>query len=178
MSQRTDARTDARNDAFCRSIMSAPPAVLKPTEPISFALQSIVRHRVPALPVVDEQNRYLGMLPRSRLIALAMPRVLLHENERYPLGHLLEAGFIQDSLVDLESRLNAVADDPISRHLDTDVPVLGPETPLMNAMLFLHRQRNILPVVEDGKLLGIVTVWDVLARLGGLGKTGRTEPGD
>jgi CBS domain-containing protein len=33
-------------------------------------------------------------------------------------------------------------------------------------------------VVDDGKLIGIVTVWDVLARLGGLGKTGRTEPGD
>jgi CBS domain-containing protein len=169
--------TDAHIDVYCRSIMSAPPAVLKPDDSISFALQSIVRHRVPALPVVDGQNRYLGMLPRSRLIALAMPRVLLHENERYPLRHLLEAGFIQDSLVDLESRLDAVADDPISRHLDTDVPILGPETPLMNAMLFLHRQRNILPVVDDGKLLGVVTVWDVLARLGGSGRAGRTEPG-
>ena len=34
------------------------------------------------------------------------------------------------------------------------------------AMFFLHRQRNLLPVVENGKLLGIVSVWDVLARIG------------
>jgi len=36
----------------------------------------------------------------------------------------------------------------------------------LSALLFLYRQRNVLPVVENGKLLGIVSVWDVLARIG------------
>jgi CBS domain-containing protein len=106
------------------------------------------------------------MLPRSRLIALAMPRVISHQDEQHPLSHLLQVGFIQDTLADLQERVDAVANDPVSRHLDTEVPVLDPDTPLMNAMLFLHRQRNVLPVVENGKLLGIVSVWDVLARIG------------
>lgn len=153
-------------DALCRSIMSEPPAVLKPTDSVRFALEEMVKFRLPALPVVDGGGRYLGMLPRSRLIALAMPRVLSHEDESHPLSHLLQVGFIQDTLVDLQGRLDAVANDPVSGHLDTEVPVLEAETPLMNAMLFLYRQRNILPVVEDGRLLGIVSVWDVLARIG------------
>lgn len=156
-------------DASCRSIMSAPPAVLKPTDSVSFALQSIVTHRLPALPVVDTDGGYVGMLPRSRLIALAMPRVLSHEDEKHPLGHLLEVGFIQDTLSDLQARVDAVASEPVSRHMDTDVPVLQPDTPLMNTMLFLYRRRNILPVVENGRLLGIVSVWDVLARIGRVG---------
>jgi CBS domain-containing protein len=153
-------------DAACRSIMSAPPAVLKPTDTLLSGLQAIVRHRLPALPVVDADQRYVGMLPRSRLIALAMPRLLSHEDATHPLGHLLQVGFIQDTLAELQERIDAVANDPVSRHIDPDVPVLEPDTPLMNAMLFLHRQRNILPVVENGKLLGIVSVWDVLARIG------------
>lgn len=153
-------------DALCRSIMSAPPAVLKPTDAVLFALQTMVAQRLPALPVVDSDNRYLGMLPRSRLIALAMPRVISHQDERHPLSHLLQVGFIQDTLADLQQRVDAAANDPVSRHLDTEVPVLDPDTPLMNAMLFLYRQRNVLPVVENGQLLGIVSVWDVLARIG------------
>jgi CBS domain-containing protein len=36
----------------------------------------------------------------------------------------------------------------------------------MNAILYLYRQRNILPVVDNGKLVGIVSVWDVLGRIG------------
>lgn len=155
-----------QSDALCRSIMSAPPALLKPTDSVLSALRTIVEQRLPALPVVEADGRYLGMLPRSRLIALAMPRVLSREDEKHPLSRLLQVGYIQDTLADLQARMDAVANEPIGRHLDTEVPVLSPDTPLMNAMLFLYRQRNILPVVENGKLVGIVSVWDVLGRIG------------
>ncbi len=154
------------SDASCRSIMAAPAAVLKPSDTLLFGLQEMVCYRLPALPVVEADQRYVGMLPRSRLIALAMPRLLSHEDQTHPMSHLLEVGFIQDTLAELQERIDAVANDPVRRHIDPDVPVLSPDTPLMNAMLFLHRQRNLLPVVEDGKLVGIVSVWNVLARIG------------
>ncbi len=153
-------------ESLCRSIMSDPPAVLKPTDSVSVALQTMVRERLPALPVVDMDGRYVGMLPRSRLVALAMPRVLSHDTDQQPLARILQVGFIRDSLADLQERMAAAANDPVSKHLDGEVPVLSPDTPLMNALLFLYRQRNVLPVVESGKLLGIVSVWDVLARVG------------
>lgn len=154
------------SDALCLSIMSAPPAVLKPNDSVLFALQTMVEHRIPALPVAEADGRYVGMLPRSRLIALAMPRVLSHEDGQHPMSHLLQVGFIQDTLADLQERLDNVAKDPVNRHVDPDAPAVAPDTPLMNAMLFLYRQRNILPVVDHGKLVGVVSVWDVLARIG------------
>ncbi|MBL8393973.1 MAG: CBS domain-containing protein [Candidatus Accumulibacter sp.] len=152
-------------ESLCRSIMSEPPAVLQPTDTMLFALRTMVAQRVPALPIAERDGRYVGMLPRSRLIALAMPRVLWQESTQHPLSRV-QGGFIQDSLADLQERLDGVANDPVSRHLDPEVPVLSPEATLMHAMLFLHRQRNIMPVVENGKLIGVVSVWDVLARIG------------
>jgi CBS-domain-containing membrane protein len=149
--------------------MSAPPAILKAIDPMSFALHSGVQHRLPALPVVDASGRYAGVLPRSRLMALALPRVLSHDEEKYPPSDLLAAGFGHDSLADLQSRMDAVAHDPMGKHLDTAVPVVKPDTPLTSTLMFLHRQRNVLPVVEDGKLLVIISVWDVLTRIGRLG---------
>ena len=153
-------------DTVCRSVMSAAPVTLHLGDTLAFGLRSLVKTQLPALPVVDDAGRYVGMLPRSRLIALAMPHVLAHNSEKYSPEHLLEIGFVQDSLADLQARLDAVAKDPVQHHLDTDVPVMAPSTPLTNTMLFLHRQRNILPVVEDGKLVGIVSVWDVLGLIG------------
>ena len=156
-------------EASCSSVMSDPPTILKPDDSLLFALQKIIEHRVPSLPVVDTDGRYLGMLPRSRLVALAMPHVLSDEHEKFSPSHMLEGGFIQEPIGELQARMDAVANDPVSGHMATGVPVLEPDTLLMNAMFFLHRQRNILPVVENGKLLGIVSVWDVLARIGRLG---------
>ncbi len=152
--------------ALCSSVMSDPPAVLKPDDSLLFALQSIIEHRVPSLPVVDADGCYQGMLPRSRLIALAMPHVLSDDHEKFSPRHMLEGGFIQEPIAELQARMDAVSNDPVSKHLDRTVPVLSSRTLLTIAMFFLYRERNILPVVENGKLIGLVTIWDVLARLG------------
>ena len=134
-------------ESLCRSIMSEPAAVLKPDDTIALAL------------------RIIGILPRSRLIALAMPRVLWQDDSRHPFSRV-QGGFLRDTLATLQERLDNAANDPVSRHLDPDIPVLSPDETLMDAMRYLHRQRNIVPVVDKGKLVGVVSVWDVLARIG------------
>jgi len=152
-------------ESLCRSIMSEPAAVLKPDDTIALALRIMVENRVPALPITAGDGRYIGILPRSRLIALAMPRVLWQDDSRHPFSRV-QGGFLRDTLATLQERLDNAANDPVSRHLDPDIPVLSPDETLMDAMRYLHRQRNIVPVVDKGKLVGVVSVWDVLARIG------------
>jgi hypothetical protein len=55
----------------------------------------------------------------------------------------------------------------VEKHAKFDTPKLRPDTSLMNALLFLYRTRNFLPVVEEGteQLLGVVSTWDVPARI-------------
>jgi CBS domain-containing protein len=44
-----------------------------------------------------------------------------------------------------------------------DVETVGPDTPLLEAVLILYRTRASLPVVdpETGKLLGVISYWDL-----------------
>ena len=53
--------------------------------------------------------------------------------------------------------------------MQTDTPILRLDTPVMNAVLYLYRTRSYLPVVDEasGKLLGVVSTWDVLGRIAG-----------
>jgi CBS domain-containing protein len=64
----------------------------------------------------------------------------------------------------------AVKDEPVSKYMAADVYALGPEAPLSNAarMFALFKFRR-LPVVEDGKLVGILSRRDLMNYVVGTG---------
>jgi CBS domain-containing protein len=126
-------------------------------------------NRLLGLPVVDDDGRYLGMFLRSRLVALLLPTIVQLEERLPELARLLELGFMTDTLDDAHDRFRKVASDPVSKYLQTDTPILRLDTPVMNAVLYLYRTRSYLPVVDEasGTLLGVVSTWDVLARIAG-----------
>ena len=153
----------------CNSIMTTNPVVIKQTESIAKAMRMLLDNRLLGLPVVDDDSRYLGMFLRSRLVALLLPTIVQLEERLPEVARLMELGFMTDTLDDAHDRFEKVASDPVSRYLQTDTPVLRLDTPVMNAVLYLYRTRSYLPVVDEasGKLLGVVSTWDVLGEIAG-----------
>lgn len=55
--------------------------------------------------------------------------------------------------------------DPVGRFMSTPADVVGPEDDASMALgLMVARQRGCLPVVEDGRLVGLLTATDLLGR--------------
>jgi CBS domain-containing protein len=50
-----------------------------------------------------------------------------------------------------------------------DLPVLRPDTPVVESLLLLYRNRSALPVVDEatGRLAGVLSYWDALAAIAG-----------
>ena len=143
----------------CQAIISPPPAVLNKTQSVGEALDILRRHGATALPVVDAKGHYLGVFGLKELIALVLPRAVRLGDD---LGEL---GFVSDSLDDLRGRLAALARDNVGKHMAAHRSV-RPETPLVEALLLLYRGDSYLPVVDgSGKLAGIVTAADAMARV-------------
>jgi CBS domain-containing protein len=153
----------------CRSIMTTDPVVIERTERVGKAMRMLLDNRLLGLPVVDDDGRYLGMFLRSRLVALLLPTIVQLEERLPEVSRLTELGFMTDTLDDAHDRFEKVAGDPVGKYLQTDAPVLRLDTPVMNAVLYLYRTRSYLPVVDEasGKLLGVVSTWDVLGRIAG-----------
>lgn len=147
--------------------MTANPVAVHRADPVCKALKILLDHRMLGVPVVESDGRYVGMFARSELIAVMMPRVLALADRLPEIARLLDAGYVSDSVEDVRARYQQVANEPVEKHMQIDAPVLRPETPIITTLLFLHRTRNFLPVVEEstGKLVGIVSTWDVLARI-------------
>ncbi len=147
--------------------MTTVPQVLSPGETVGTAARLLVKHKLLAMPVVDQDFRYLGMFLKSRLIALLLPRVVALEPKVHELSRMADIGFISDTLGDIHRRFESVAAEPVRKHLDEQTPILRPGTSLVNALMFLYRTRNFLPVVDEdsGKLVGVITTWNALDRI-------------
>jgi CBS domain-containing protein len=163
------AMSDA-NKHTCRSIMTTGPVVIKASESVDKAMRMLLDNRLLGLPAVDDDGRYIGMFLRSRLVALLLPTIVQLEERLPEVSRLIELGFMTDTLDDAHDRFQKVAGDPVSKYLQTDTPILRLDTPVMNAVLYLYRTRSYLPVVDEasGKLLGVVSTWDVLGRIAGI----------
>jgi CBS-domain-containing membrane protein len=157
----------ATKEHTCRSIMTTQPASIRREEPVNSALRLLLQNKLLALPVVYDDGRYFGMFLRSRLVAMLLPRIVQLEQRIPEVARLLEVGFLSETIEDVQERFRAVADQPVSDFTQTDAPILRPDTPIMNAILFLYRTRSYLPVVDEGtgRLVGVVSTWDILGRI-------------
>jgi CBS domain-containing protein len=149
--------------------MTTNPIAIRQSESVAKAMRMLLDNRLLGLPVVDDSGRYVGMFLRSRLVALLLPNIVQLEERIPEIGRLIEVGFMSDTLDDAHERFNRVANDPVGKYLTADTPVLRRDTPVMNAVLFLYRTRSYLPVVDEGsgKLIGVVSTWDILGRIAG-----------
>lgn len=151
----------------CEAIMTVDPPVLYPEDTVSTAVDRLLSERVLALPVIDHDRRYIGMFAKSRLFGLLLPAVVATEQASPSMGKIPELGFLREYLPEMQERLRAIADHPVSRYVDTTVPVLHPDSPVVAAILQVFRTRNFVPVVDrtTGKLAGLISTWDTLAKV-------------
>jgi CBS domain-containing protein len=68
-----------------------------------------------------------------------------------------------------ESSRAVLAAVPVKAVMSTDVHAIGPDRPLRDAVAMMLREKiGCLPVVEDGRLVGLVSESDALRLLGDL----------
>jgi CBS domain-containing protein len=117
----------------------------------------LLKHRISAVPVVDAEDRFLGVVSEAELTH----RVEIGTEGYRSWWTRLLAGPENLALEYVKSH-GPWAADVLSR----DTPAVGPDTPLAEIVrLFDRRRIHWVPVVEAGKLLGVVSRTDLLRRL-------------
>lgn len=131
---------------FVRNHMTPHPITITSGTSVQRAAALFEEHRIRHLPVLDEAERLVGILTDRDL--------------RSAVGY------------DVEDRLELTAGE-----IMTAEPVtVSPDTPLEDALLILCERRfGALPVVSQGRLVGILSQQDVLAALAKL--LGLDQPG-
>lgn len=148
--------------ATVRDIMETDVPTVGPRTDVQTVIRIMREHDIPGVPVVNEGGRCLGMITEADL-------VLSEEGSDLHLPHYIElfgGAVFLEPLQRFENRLRkAFASN--ARDLMTEDPVtIGPEATVREAARLIARKKhNRLPVVEHGRLLGVVTRLDVLDAL-------------
>ena len=145
-----------------RDIMDSIIVTVYPEDTIETVIRTMRDHELPAIPVVNEGDRCVGMITEADLI-MGGEEADLH------LPHYIElfGGMVfLESTKKFEERLRkAIAST--ARDVMTEEPVtIGPDATVAEAgRTIAAHKHNRLPVVEHGRLIGVVTRVNVLDAL-------------
>ncbi|MEA2365671.1 MAG: hypothetical protein QOE69_3204 [Thermoleophilaceae bacterium] len=145
-----------------REIMDPSPTTVAPDASVEEVVAALREHQLPGLPVVDADGQVVGIVTEADL-------VLPDDNGDLHIPHyvnLFGGTVFLEPLSRFEGRLRkafaASAADMMTRDPDT----VDPDTSVRDAARLIHDTgHNRLPVVEDGRLVGVVTRLDVLGAL-------------
>ncbi|HEV7774801.1 MAG TPA: CBS domain-containing protein [Conexibacter sp.] len=143
-------------------IMERDPVTVTPEDTVETLLRTLREHELPGVPVVNGGGRCVGIVTESDL-------VLVDEEEdlRLPLHIDLFGGTIfLGRLKPFEDRVKKAIASTVADMMTSDPTIVAPDTDLHEAArLIAEHRHNRLPVVEHGRLVGVVTRLDVLEAL-------------
>jgi len=143
-----------------KDIMSKKPITVSPETEILHATKLLLENRINGVPVVDEAGKLVGILCQSDLIAqqkkLPVPSFFTFLDGLIPLT----------SMKQLEKEVQKIAATTVAQAMTPKPVSVSPDTGIEAvAALMVDNNFHTIPVVEEGKLVGIVGKEDILRTL-------------
>jgi CBS-domain-containing membrane protein len=143
-----------------KDIMTRDVITVTPDTDITQATKILLERRINGLPVVDKNQRLVGIVCQSDMIA---------QQQRIPIPSLftLLDGYITlSSAKHFEKEVQKIAATLVAQAMTADPVTVKPDTSLEEiAHLMVGKKLHTLPVVDKGKLVGIVGKEDMLRTL-------------
>jgi CBS domain-containing protein len=123
--------------------------LIRQDEQIGPAVGLLLESGLPALPVVDERERFTGIFGEREFVTALFPGYI---------GALGSAGFVPKSIDVVLEKRHGCRFEPVSKHMNTEHVDVGPDfSDVELAEIFLHHRVLIIPVTKDKRVLGLVT---------------------
>jgi CBS domain-containing protein len=147
-----------------RDIMDADPVTVGPDDDVETVVRLLRRHELPGIPVINEGGRCVGIVTEADL-------VIADEEGDLHIPHFIElfGGVVfLEPLRRYEGRLKKAFASKVSDLMTSDPVTIEASASAREAgRIIARRGHNRLPVIEHGRLVGVVTRVDVLGALTG-----------
>jgi CBS domain-containing protein len=148
-------------------VMVSPVITVGPDTTVQEVADILLRNRISAVPVLSQQGKILGIVSEGDLLRRVESGTQRHRS--WWLELLSTRFTLQDEYVKSHSR-------KVTDIMTSDVLTVSPDTPLGDIASVLEKNGiKRVPVVTDGKLVGIVSRANLLQAIATIGKTIKTQ---
>jgi CBS domain-containing protein len=143
-----------------KDIMTKKLITVSPDTEIVQATKLLLENRINGIPVTDETGKLVGILCQSDLIA---------QQKKLPIPSFftfLDGLITLTSMKQIEKQVQKIAAITVAQAMTPNPVTVQPETDIETvAALMVDKNFHTIPVVDEGKLVGIVGKEDILKTL-------------
>lgn len=143
---------------------------LAPEDTIREASEKLVSKNISGAPVIDKSNKVVGILSEADILRVLKTRYSAPNIVFLPTPFdLIEIPFRQAiTFAEVKLSLEDISKKKVSEVMTKNpVVISGEETIERAAEIMVERKVNRLPIVENNKLIGIITRGDIIKALAG-----------
>ncbi len=142
-------------DVRCADIMSRDVVTVRAHDPLDYAVRLFDKHRVQALPVLDENGRYAGMIAQGDVLAR------------------------RNRLASVAADATGVPDLVVADCMHSEVPFATPGLPVIELARPMSDGLHCVPVLDESRdLVGLVSQSDLVAALYQIAVSAGTQADD
>lgn len=132
-----------------------------PDTEVEDAMALLKKHNIRALPVLDQNKKFLGMFGSRYVLAGLLPVSVRMDDGLQGLD------FVVGAAPGIGKRLRKLKPQKVETVMDRNIVVTYPDTPLLEVIRLLVQYGSPLPVVDEdtGIFIGIVTEQSAIVEL-------------
>jgi CBS domain-containing protein len=144
-----------------RDIMTREVITALPETPIAELSRTLENRKIGGVPVVDQGGRLVGIVTQSDLVERA------RELELPPAINILDFHIYLQIPSQLLKRVERMLGATVGEVMSPKPVTVSPETPVPQVAALMAKQKvHTLPVLEGGKIVGIIGKIDIIRALG------------
>jgi len=143
-----------------KDIMTKDLVTVKEEDTVDYVAKLLIEKNIGGVPVVNDENRVVGIVTESDLIykdkKLHIPSFI----------RVLDGLIFLESLKKFEEEIKKIAGYKIKDIMTTPVVTLDENSTVEDAAtIMIEKKINRIPIVRDGKLVGIISKSDIVRSL-------------
>ena len=144
----------------CRDTMITDVAKATPSQTVQDIMDVFETRRFNSVPVVDDENRVIGMFSMHALFQNLLP------NSVKILGGVDNLEFLSESEAGVAKKMRTLCAIPIKDVMEINPPMVSPDTTAWEAVRLMSQHGSPIMVVDkDKKLLGMITTQSLVNRM-------------
>jgi CBS-domain-containing membrane protein len=143
-----------------RDIMTQEVITISPEASVEDLARLLEDHKIGGVPVMEEGGRLVGVVTQSDLVKRS------RDLELPPALNILDLHMFIETPAGFKRRLEKMLGDTVREVMTPEPITITPGTPVQEIAALMDRKKvHTLPVVEQGKLVGIVGKMDLIRSL-------------